>query len=118
LDFVLNNITAWLDFIWIPLVFVFAAKRHWVTAILLILMSIFTLRLQVELMQEIGYATGILPFWDWPVLYRGYIVYGVFIFTFLFLSFFSKRENAYVYIAAAIGIYVLSFCLSTALMLI
>ena len=112
----INNISQWLDLIWLPLVFVFTAKRHWITATLLVLFCVFTLRLQEELMIKIGHPTGFLPFWDWPVLYRGYVVYGLFILTFLSLSYFSKRENAYIYLAAAIGMFILSFCISTALM--
>jgi len=111
-DFIAN----WLDLIWIPFVFLFAARRHWVTALILVLSSVGMLRLQVELLTEIGYPTGFLPFIDMPLLHRGYVIYGFFLFSFLFLSYFSKRENGYVYIAAAIGIFILSFCLSSAAM--
>lgn len=109
-------IMQWLDLIWIPLVFVFTARRHWPIALILVITIILSLRLQVELMNEIGLSTGFLPFVDMYVLYRGYIIYGFFIFVFLLLSFFSKRENTYVYIAAAIGIFIFSFCLSSATM--
>lgn len=98
--------------VWIPLVFIFAARRHWVTALILVLVCILTLRLQNELMVDIGHPFGFLPFLTLPVLYRGYIIYGALIFLFLLLSSFSRRENTFVYIAAAIGIYVLGFGIS------
>ncbi len=105
-----------MDLIWIPLVFVFAARRHWVTALILVLVCILTLRLQNELMIEIGHPFGFLPFFSMPALYRGYIVYGVLILLFLLLSSFSRRENTFVYIAAAIGSFILAFCISMAVM--
>jgi len=106
----------WFDLIWIPCVFIFAARRHWVTALIFVLLAIASLRLQVELMNDIGYPTGFLPLLSTPALWRGFFVYGFFIFVFLLLSFFSKRENAYVYIAAAIGMFIIAFCLSMGLM--
>jgi len=106
----------WLDILWFPAVFVFAGRRHWVTGNVLVLVTILTLRLQVELMTEIGYPNGFLPLLSMPVLYRGFIIYGFFLFIFLLLSSFSKRENSYIYIAAAIGIFIISFCITAAVM--
>jgi len=114
LEFAVN----WFDLIWIPAVFIFAGRRHWVTAIILVLISILALRLQVELMTEIGLPTGILPFVSMPALHRGYVIYGFFIFIFLLLSFFSKREHNFVYIAAAIGTFILSFAITMGAMFI
>ena len=114
MDFFIN----WFDLIWLPLVFLLAARRHWVKAVLLVLSCVLALRLQVELLAAIGYPHGLLPLWDWPALYRGYVVYGLFIATFLFLSFYAKRENNYVYLAAAITCFIAAFCVSTVAMVI
>lgn len=108
----MNFIVNWFDLIWIPLIFIFAARRHWVTALIFVVTCILALRLQVELMVEIGHPTGFLPFVTMPALHRGYVIYGFFILVFLLLSFFSKREHALVYIAASIGMFILSFCIT------
>ncbi|MEM6812266.1 MAG: hypothetical protein AAF549_07345 [Pseudomonadota bacterium] len=108
----------WLDLLWLPVVFIFLTKRYWLKATLLIISCIFTLRMQVELMESIGYPTGILPFLDIHALFRGYIVYGLFIFAFIALSIFSKYENGYVYLAASISLYFASFILSTGVLLL
>lgn len=103
----------WLDIIWIPIVFVIVGKKHWIKAICLVLACMFTLRLQIDLMEAIKHPSGIFSILDYPLLYRGYIVYGSFLGFFLSLSAFSKKENAYVYLAAAITIYFTAFCVSS-----
>jgi hypothetical protein len=114
MDFLLH----WLDLLWLPLIFPLVAKRHRVKAAAFILACILTLRLQVELMDEIGYTHGFLPFLHSHVLTRGYIVYGLFIGFFLVTSYFSKGTNNWVYLAGAIGMYILGFAVSTGIMLL
>ncbi|MEM7618653.1 MAG: hypothetical protein AAF244_04645 [Pseudomonadota bacterium] len=111
-DMVLN----WLDLLWIPISYFFVARRHWVTAIMLNLVMVLALRLQVELMSEIGHANGLLPFMSMPILYRGFIIYGFFMLIFLILARFSRESNAYIHIAAAIGMFIISFCIMTGVM--
>ncbi|MEM8833738.1 MAG: hypothetical protein AAGB32_04275, partial [Pseudomonadota bacterium] len=101
-------ILSWLDLLWIPATIFMTPRRYWVKALFLVVCCIITLRLQVELMGEIGFPTGMLPFLTYPALYRGYVVYGVFILFFLSLSAFSKKEHAYIYLAAAISLYVVA----------
>ncbi len=106
----------WLDFLWIPLALIFLRKDQKLKGILFILACMLALRLQVELMVETGYEQGFLPFFTFPVLYRGYIVYGIFIFAFLLLGHVSKERNSFVYMAAAISVFIIAFCASMAIM--
>ncbi len=114
MDYILN----WADLGWILVAFVLLPKHQSFKAMLFILCCVLTLRLQVELMLEIGHPQGMLPFLDYPQLLRGYAVYGAFIFVFLLLSKFSKDVSTYVYIAAAITMYIVAFCTSSVVMLL
>jgi len=109
----MDIILSWLDLLWIPAVFLMVGKKHWIKAIVLVLACIFTLRLQIDLMESINYPRGIFSVLDYPLLYRGYIIYGVCLGLFLALSAFSKKEDSYVYLAAAITIYFTAFCVSS-----
>ncbi len=108
IDIALN----WLDALWIPLALIFLAKHQKIKGALFILLCMIALRLQVELFNELGYPDGFLPLWDFPIMYRGYIVYGLFIFGFLLLGHVSKERNSFVYMAAGISIFILAFCIS------
>lgn len=112
IEFILN----WLDFLWIPIALFFLRKDQKLKGVLFILSCMLSLRLQVELMTEIGYERGFLPFLSLPVLYRGYIVYGLFIGAFLLLAHISKEKNSFIYMAAAISVFVVAFCISMAIM--
>ena len=114
IDLVLN----WLDFLWIPLALVFLRKDQKLKGVLFILACMLSLRLQVELMTESGYQQGFLPFLTLPVLYRGYLVYGFFIFAFLLLGHVSKERDSFIYMAAAISVFIVAFCVSMAIMVL
>lgn len=108
----------WLDFIWIPVAFLMLRKNQWGKGILFVLACIFTLRLQVELMDAIGYANGFMHFMTWPALLRGYVIYGFFIAIFLFLARWSREKDPYVFIAASITVFMAAFCVSTFIMVL
>lgn len=111
-------IYSWLDLIWIPIAFLVVAKGKRLKSILFILSCVFTLRLQIELMHEIGKPAGILPFLDSPLLARGFLSYGLAISLFLLLSYYSRKEDPFVYIAAAITVYIAAFCVSSFVMIL
>ncbi len=114
MDYILN----WIDVLWLPLAYVIVRKGQRIKALLFVMTCILTLRLQVELMQEIGFHKGFLPFLDVPVLYRGYVTYGVIILTFLLLSRYSKERDPYIYMAAGITVFITAFCVSTFIMVL
>lgn len=106
-------IANWIDLAWIPVAFAALHKGQRFKGIMFILVCIFALRLQAEFMTEIGYSRGLLPLLDFPMLERGYISYGAFIATFLILSHFSREKDPYVYIAAAITVFIAAFVVSS-----
>ena len=112
MDFLIH----WLDFLWIPFAFLVLKKHQKWKGVLFILACMLTLRLQVELMTEIGYENGILPFLESNVLYRGFVTYGVFIAGFLALGHVSKESNSFVYLAAGISVFTVAFVVSTLIM--
>ncbi|HPD83010.1 MAG: hypothetical protein R3D88_04265 [Alphaproteobacteria bacterium] len=113
-DIVLN----WLDLLWIPLSFLIVRKKQRLKAIAFIMVCIISLRLQVELMDDIGFHNGFLHFISLPALYRGYWVYGIFIIALLGLLRFSRERDPYIYIAAAISVFIVAFCISTFIMVL
>lgn len=116
MEMLLNNILNWLDFLWIPAAFFIVRKKQRAYAIGFVLMCLLVLRLQVELMTEIGYERGFLPFLSVPSLYRGFVVYGVIIGLFLLLSRWSREKDRFIYIAASITVLFVAFCVSTFVM--
>jgi len=112
----LEIILSGLDFLWIPFVFFVMHKGQRFKSILFVLVCILALRLQVDLMSDIGYEDGVLPFFTWPALYRGYVVYGLFIGFFLFLAHISKEKNPYIYMAAGISVLIFAFIASIGVM--
>ena len=103
----------WLDVGWIFIGLLILHKGQRLKATFFILSCVLALRLQIELMRETGHPTGFLPFLDFPLLERGYITYGIFIALFLILSHYSSKDNPYVYMAAAITVFMVAFCVST-----
>ncbi len=108
----------WIDFVWIPISFLILRKHQWLNGLFFVLACIFTLRLQVELMEAIGHPEGFLNFMTWPALMRGFIVYGFFIFILLVLARWSREKDHYVFIAASITAFMAAFCVSTFIMVL
>ena len=109
---------SWLDLIWIPIALLVIDKSKRIKSLIFVLSCIVTLRLQVQLMHDINRPSGILPFLDVPLLQRGFVAYGVAIALFLILSHYARREDPFVYIAAAITVYIAALCLSSLIMIL
>ena len=108
----------WLDFLWIPLAFLFLHKEQKWKGVIFILVCMLTLRLQVEFFVESDHETGLMPVLNSNVLYRGYIIYGLFIIGFLGLGHISKKTDPFVYLAAAISVYTIALCTSSLVMIL
>jgi hypothetical protein len=113
-DYILN----WIDLAWVPIALLLVRKGQRVNATLFVLACVLTLRLQVELMFEVGFGNGFFKFVDMPALLRGFMAYGAFIAVFLGLSRWSRERDHYVNMAAAITVYIAAFCVSTFIMLL
>ena len=114
----MEYIVNWLDLVWILVAVLALHKGQRFRATMFILSCILALRLQVELMREIGYPNGLLTLIDFPLLERGFIAYGAFIAVFLSLSYMSRERDPYVYMAAAITVFIVAFCVSSLVMVL
>jgi hypothetical protein len=108
----------WIDLAWIVIALLVAQGRYRVFCVIFVLICAAMLRLQVKLMDAIGYTKGILQWIDTPILFRGMMAYSVFIAVFLGLVSLSKNHNAYVFMAAGITIFTIAFCVSSAVMVL
>lgn len=108
----------WIDLIWIPISIFIVHKHQRIKTVFFVLSCILTLRLQVELMEEIDKATGFFKIMDSYVFHRGLVLYGIVIALFLILAHFSPKTKPAVFLAAAISIYILSFAMSMLLMIL
>jgi mannose/fructose/N-acetylgalactosamine-specific phosphotransferase system component IID len=106
-----------IDLLWVP-VALCLHKGQWVKAILFVLMCAFVMRLQIELMQSIGYGKGFFHLMEASLYIRGLVTYSVFILGFFVLSSFSPRTDSFVYIAASITIFITAFCVSSLVMVL
>lgn len=76
-----------------------------------VLMCAFTMRIQIEIMESIGYGeSGILNFMDSSLYNRGLVSYGIVMVLFLILTYFSPRIKAEVFLAAMLSEYILAVC--------
>lgn len=108
----------WVDLSWIVIALFVAKGRYKLFSVVFVLSCVFMLRLQIKLMNEIGFGSGFLHWFDMPILFRGMLVYGLCIGLFLGLVALSKEHNTYVYMAASITIFTIAFCVSSAVMVL
>lgn len=104
--------------LWLPVGLLVVHPPHrWLTAAFVVT-CILTLRIQVELMDSIGYPAGFLPILSVSADTRGLAIYSVVIALFLLLARFSPKTPRTVFFAAALSVYILTFCLSMVVMMI
>jgi len=113
-----QTLCQWLDLVWIPIALLTMEKGKRIFTCLFIGGCVLLLRLQVQLLQEIGFPKGFLGLMDTPLLMRGQITYSVFIMLFMVLAYFSKGTDHSVHIAASITIMLASFCVSMLVMVL
>lgn len=117
-QFFFHLLSQWMDLIWIPIAFFVLHKDQRIKGIIYILLCAFVMRLQVELIESTGYVTGFLPVLHNSLLQRGMITYSVFHAFFLIISYYSPRTNAYIYMGAALTIFITAFCVSGLIMIL
>jgi len=115
---IFQTLFQWIDLLWVPVALIVLHKGQRLASVLYILTCALTLRLQVELMDSIGFSEGILPVIDMPLYTRGLIIYSLFILIHLALSYFSPRTDRFVYMAYIISLYIFAFCVSAGFMLL
>lgn len=108
----------YIDLIWVPVALVALHKGHRLLGALFAASCSFVMRLQIELMQAIGHGNGFFHWMHTGLYLRGLITYGVFILLFFMLAHFSPRTDRFVFVAASITIFILAFCVSSAIMVL
>ena len=108
----------WIDLFWVPAAFLLTKRRKWLVMTGFILACALVLRLQVELLEEGGFAHGILGLMEMDLLRRGQIVYSFFIGIFLLMGRYSPGINRNILVAAAITIFFAGFCISSVIMVL
>ena len=108
----------WIDLIWIPLGFfaVHKEQRGWTIGYIIGCMMM--MRLQVEVMQEIGYPTGISGLLNYQVFDKGLIVYSIFYALYLVLGHYSPNTKGPVFMAASISLFFTAFFVSSIVMVL
>lgn len=113
-----QTLCAWIDLFWIPVALVTMERGKRLFTAFFVLACAVLLRLQVELLTEMGYPRGFIGLMDSALLVRGQVVYSVFILIFMLLAFFSKGGDKNVHIAASISIMIVAFCVSSLVMVL
>lgn len=108
----------WLDLFWIPLALAVVHPEQRIKAVLFAAACVLMLRMQVEMMGQIGYPDGFFGWWGKPLLYRGMIGYGLLIAFYLLMARLSPKTNVFVMMAASITLFILGFCVTSALMVL
>lgn len=106
----------WADALWLLVVLFALHARHRIIAVFFILGGMVMMRMQVELMEVIGYPTGILNILDSHAFDRGLMTYSVFYLLYTLLMYFSAGSLRVVSVAASISIFFMALFTSTAMM--
>lgn len=108
----------YIDLLWVPVALLCLHKGQRLKAVLFVLTCAFALRLQIELMESIGYGRGFFRLIDASLYIRGMVAYSVFILGFFIMSHFSPKTDSFVYVAASITIFIAAFCVSSLIMVL
>lgn len=108
----------WMDIIWIPIALYIVNKDQRIWAVGFILSCMLMMRLQIEVMQDIGYERGFTNFMTSDAFDRGLVVYSVFYVAYLILAHYSPNTKGPIFIAGSISIFFLAFFASTFIMLL
>lgn len=103
----------WLDILWIPFAVAIVHKGQIIKASAYIIVCMMVMRLQIQIIDMMGYNTGVTGWLDWPAIVRGYVVYGFFIGLFLLLSYLSPYTKGAIYLAASLTLFFIAFTISS-----
>lgn len=101
----MNEILQWIDLIWLPIGVIFVHRQHRLLAAGFFIACTIMLRMQVELMDWIGYGHGVLSFWNLHALPRGMLIYSIFYALYLILAQYSPGTKPIIFLAASITIF-------------
>lgn len=108
----------WIDLLWLPVGLAVVHRGQRLMTAGFVLSCVFSLRLQLELMAVIGFSRGFFQLIEAPLYNRGLVIYAPVIALFLVLAHFSPRTHGAVFLAAAIALYIVAFCISMLAMIL
>lgn len=108
----------WLDLLWLPIVLFIVTKEQRLWAVGFLFSCMLMMRLQVEVMHEIGYTKGFTNLLTSTAFDRGLVVYSIFYVAYLILAHYSPNTKGPMFIAGSISIFFMAFFSSTFIMLL
>ncbi|PZQ46725.1 MAG: hypothetical protein DI551_04540 [Micavibrio aeruginosavorus] len=108
----------WIDLFWVPVALLTVEKGKRLFTCGFVLSCVLLLRLQVELLQQIGMPNGFFGWLGADIFLHGVITYGAFVAFFFIFSHFSQGSDKSVHMAASITILIAAFCVSSFIMLL
>lgn len=108
----------WIDVLWFIPAIIVARPKQRLTAISLILCGIAMMRLQVEMLDMVGYTHGIIGFLPYHIFLRGLVTYGVVYLLFFAFIRFASGSRGSILLASAISFFFLAFFASTIVMVL
>ncbi len=112
------QIIDWIDLLWVPVALVVVERGKRLSTCGFVLSCSLLLRLEVELLQQLGFPRGFFGFMRSDIFLRGLVTYGAFIAFFLLLAHYSKGSDKNVHMAASITILIAAFCVSLFIMVL
>lgn len=106
-------LAGWADILWLPLALFIVHKGQRIKACAFIILCGIVMRLQIQIFESMGLVKGVTGLLSWPLIYKGYAVYGAFILLFLILSYFSPFTRGVIYFAACLSIFFMAFTASS-----
>lgn len=103
----MDIILQWIDLIWAPIMFFMIDKKHRYYAVGFVFACLLMLRMQYELINEWGFGEEGFPdmLLDSHPYTRGIITYSVIFCLYIVLSYYSKKTQPVIYMAASISIF-------------
>ncbi len=108
----------WIDLIWLPVAFYIVRREQRWWAIGLIASCMLMMRLEIELMEEIGYPHGLIGLMKSSVHNRLLVLYSLVYIAFFTLAHYSKNSTGTVFLAATISIFFMVLVLSVFVMVL
>lgn len=113
-----QSLYAWIDLLWVPIALLTMERGKKIFTCGFVLSCSLLLRLQVELLQQLGYPRGFLGLVETSIFTRGLVTYAAFIALFLILAYYSPGSDKTVHLAASITILIIAFCVSLFVMVL
>jgi hypothetical protein len=114
----MDIILQWIDALWLIPALFFAHKGQRLCLAGLVLSGMILLRLQVELMQSMGYPFGMLMLVPLPLFLRGLAVYSLFYLGFLVFARSAPQSQGALFMAATMSVFFAAFFVSMFVMIL